>query len=111
MTEKQVIERIRELCRLRNWSYYRLAKESGITYSTLNTMLLKENMPSLSTLSRICLGFGISLSEFFRTEEEPLMLETEEWDCLDLFRTLELPEKEKALSYMEGLRDGKKQFR
>ena len=30
-----VIARIQELCNARGWTYYRLAKESGITYSTL----------------------------------------------------------------------------
>lgn len=45
-----VIARIQELCNARGWTYYRLAKESGITYSTLSTMLNKENMPSIPTL-------------------------------------------------------------
>lgn len=39
-----VIARIQELCNARGWTYYRLAKESGITYSTLSTMLNKENI-------------------------------------------------------------------
>ena len=35
------LERLQTLCRERNYSYYELAKRSGITYSTLNTLLLK----------------------------------------------------------------------
>ena len=60
-----VIARIQELCNARGWTYYRLAKESGITYSTLSTMLNKENMPSIPTLEKLCKGFGISLCQFF----------------------------------------------
>ena len=56
MQEFPVIARIKELCSARGWTYYRLAKESEITYSTLSTMLNKENMPSIL--------FGISLCQF-----------------------------------------------
>ena len=65
MQEFAVIARIQELCSARGQTYYRLAKESGITYSTLSTMLNKENMPSIPTLEKLCNGFGISLCQFF----------------------------------------------
>ncbi len=64
MNEFDPILRIQELCSERNWSYYQLAKVSGLTYSTLSTMINKHNMPSLLTLQksgRIC----ISIAEFF----------------------------------------------
>ena len=47
--ETYVLDRIRYLCRQRNLSCYELAKRSGIPYSTLNTLLLKETQPSLPT--------------------------------------------------------------
>ncbi len=50
MNEFDPILRIQELCSERNWSYYQLAKVSGLTYSTLSTMINKHNMPSLLTL-------------------------------------------------------------
>ena len=46
MNELNPLDRIRELCEQRKWSYYQLSKASGIPYSTLNTMLNKENIPS-----------------------------------------------------------------
>ena len=39
MTEFNALERIRELCTERKWSYYHLSKASGITYSTLKYSL------------------------------------------------------------------------
>lgn len=65
MRENDIIDRIIALCDARSWSYYRLAKESGITYSTLCTMLHKATAPSIPTLVKLCDGFGITLSEFF----------------------------------------------
>lgn len=52
MTENfDVNDRIKQLCNERNFSYYELAKRAEIPYSTLNTMLLKSNQPSLSTIN------------------------------------------------------------
>ena len=65
MEEFDVSRRIAELCEARSWSYYRLAKASGIPYSTLSTMLHKSNVPSLPSLMKICQGFGITLAQFF----------------------------------------------
>ena len=70
MQEIEIMDRIKALCLARNWSFYRLAKESNITYSTLCTMLHKATLPSISTLIKICQGFGISLSEFFNTDND-----------------------------------------
>lgn len=75
MPKFDVINRIQELCNAYSWTYYRLAKESGITYSTLSTMLNKGTMPSIPTLERICNGFRISLAQFF-SEDTPTALMT-----------------------------------
>ncbi len=70
MPDIDVVKRIKDLCKAYSWTYYRLAKESGITYSTLNAMMNKGTIPSIPTLSKICNGFGISISQFF-AEDEP----------------------------------------
>lgn len=64
-----VVKRIKDLCAAYSWTYYRLAKESGITYSTLNAMMNKGTIPSIPTLSKICNGFGISVSQFFAEDD------------------------------------------
>ena len=50
MAEFDVVARIQELCQSRSWTYYRLAKASGIPYSTLSTMLHKTVVPSVPSL-------------------------------------------------------------
>lgn len=69
MPEFDVVKRIRDICGEYSWTYYRLAKESGITYSTLNAMMKKGTIPSVPTLEKICGGFGISLSQFFSEDD------------------------------------------
>lgn len=43
----------------RNWSEYQLAQNSGITQSTISTWYRKNMQPSVSSLEKICAGFGI----------------------------------------------------
>jgi len=54
----------------RGWSMYELAKEAGITQSTLTSMMQRGNPPKIDTLECICEAFGITLSQFFMDESE-----------------------------------------
>ena len=58
-------ERIRHLMDEREWTEYRLAKESGLSQSTIANLFKRNTVPSVSTLEAICSGFGITLSQFF----------------------------------------------
>ena len=58
-------ERIVALMRERGWSEYRLAKESGLSQSTIANLFQRNTVPSISTLESICAGFGITLAQFF----------------------------------------------
>ena len=60
-------ERIRQLLDERNWSEYRLAKESGLSQSTIANLFKRNTVPSVMTLGAICKGFGMTLAQFFRT--------------------------------------------
>lgn len=64
------IERIRQQMELRGWSEYRLAKESGLSQSTIANVFHRSTLPSIPTLERICKAFGITLSQFFADEAQ-----------------------------------------
>lgn len=103
MQESDVIERILYLCRCRNWTLYRLAKESDITYSTLCTMLRKGNSPSLSTLIKLCNGFGISLSQFFDEDERIARLTKEQLELLEKWTKLSRKDQATATRFLDFL--------
>ncbi|HIX25311.1 MAG TPA: helix-turn-helix domain-containing protein [Candidatus Lachnoclostridium avicola] len=103
MKEINPLERIRGLCTERGWTYYQLSKASGIPYSTLNTMLHKDNMPSLPTLQKLCRGFGISLSEFFEAGRSQRGLTEDQSRCLALCTSLSPEDRKLALAFMKGL--------
>jgi len=103
MNEFDPIKRIMDLCDERGWSYYQLAKAADITYSTLNTLIHKQNMPSLPTLQKLCNGFGISLTDFFEPDRSLSGLTDEQSQCLSLFTKLSHEERRLAIAYMNGL--------
>ena len=103
MKEFDSLERIRELCEERNWSYYQLSKVSGICNSTLSTMINKHNAPSLPTLQKLCQGFGISLTDFFEPDRSISSLTDDQAECLSLFTALSPEDKRLAIAYLKGL--------
>ena len=58
-------ERLRRLLEERGWTEYRLAKECGLSQSTIANIYRRNTVPSIATLEVICNGFGITLSQFF----------------------------------------------
>ncbi len=104
MTDINPIERIKELCAERNWSYYQLAKSSDLPYSTLSTLLNSTNLPSLTTLAKICSGFGISFADFFDPGRDLRFMSDGQIECISLFNALPDEKKQLAIAYMKGLK-------
>ncbi len=106
MEMNETLLKINELMRERNWTYYRLAKEAGIPYSSLNSLFLKNNQPTISTLEKICEGFHISMSEFFSDKTpyrpESYRFSKDELDMIEMFRGLNKSEKKIVVSYLKG---------
>lgn len=105
MELNKLLTKIQQLLNERNWSLYRLARESNIPYSSLNSLFLKNNQPTVATLEKICNGFHISLSEFF-SDSTPYRNETpiitkDEQKLLNAFRTLTNNDKQKYLEIIE----------
>lgn len=88
-------KRLRELLDERGWTYYRLAKNSGLSESTLANIFLRGTIPSLSTLEIMCRGFGITLAQFF-SDGDDLPLTREAREMLDTWGSLS-PDKRTVL--------------
>ncbi|MDO5310909.1 MAG: helix-turn-helix transcriptional regulator [Clostridia bacterium] len=65
-----VRNRILSLCEEKRFTINRLANESGIAPSTLKNILYgKSKNPGIVTIKVLCDGLGISLLDFFNTDE------------------------------------------
>ena len=104
MKEEYVLSKVTQLLEERNWTLYRLAKEADISYSTLSNTFHRNNVPSVSTLMRVCDGLGITLSEFFDEEGTAVKkLTIEDQRLLADFHRLPREEKKLLTAYMQGL--------
>lgn len=62
-------ERIIELLKEKDMNVGQLATKSGINASTVHSILKgKCKIPNSSTLYYICIGFGITLSDFYNSK-------------------------------------------
>lgn len=69
-TYTTVKNRILYLCEEKRITINKLATESGVAPSTVKNILYgKSRNPGIVTLKMLCDGLGITLNEFFNTEE------------------------------------------
>ena len=69
-TYSLVKNRILELCEQKNMSMHKLAIVSGVSPSTLKSIIYKKSKnPGIVTLKKICDGLEITIIEFFDTPE------------------------------------------
>ena len=61
-----MIKRIEELCKINNMNINMLANRAGINPSTIRSIVKKRCVsPKAETVHYLCIGFGISLKEFY----------------------------------------------
>ena len=65
-----VREKLLALLLTRGWSFYRLAKESGVAWSTIRNMFERGTDPTLSTLEALCTGLDVSLVELLQDDSQ-----------------------------------------
>lgn len=112
MIENDVINRIEKLMNYNHWTVYKLAKESDLSYSSLNNIFNRRTCPSVPTLEKICTGLNISLSDFFDYKKNPLKskeLSDSEQNIINIYRSLSVQDKIILEAYLDGL--GKKKRR
>ena len=95
--ENFCIKRIRELMEKNGYNTYRLAKQSGISLSTLSSMFEHNTEPRIETLEKICSACNISVAQFFERSSRDLSSESR---VLDLYDSLSPKSKDMALSYL-----------
>lgn len=62
--------RIMQLCEERELSVNKLSNISGVTQSTVNNIVSGRNRSAtISTIKKLCDGFGITIQEFFDAEQ------------------------------------------
>lgn len=96
------LQRLRRLLDERGWSVYRLAKNCGLSESTLANVFKRNTVPTITTLERICEGFGITLSQFF-ADGEMVELTPELKELFDNWVNLTVEQKKAANQMLRAM--------
>lgn len=100
---KDVLQEITKLRLKRNWSEYELAKNSGLTQSTISTWYSKNQTPTIQTLDKVCKGFGITLSQFFAENDDAISLTEEQKNMLDNWSALNPKQKQIIMELLQNM--------
>lgn len=85
--EFDILSRIREERDKRGWTDYELAENCELSQSTISTWYNRSIEPGIASIEKVCLGLGITLSQFFQTEEA-VILSPGQKDILELWARL-----------------------
>lgn len=88
-----ISKRIKQLMDERGWTEYRLAKEAGLSQSTISNMFHRNNSPTIPTLETICKGLDITLAQFFSAGQELVELNEEQQEMFKKWSNLTKEQK------------------
>ena len=71
---KDILATITKYRQDRGWTEYQLAERSGLPQSTISSWYRKNMIPTVPSLEKICMAFGITLSQLFAEEENTVSL-------------------------------------
>lgn len=96
--EFNVLEKITQERLSRNWTEYTLAKNSGISQSTISTWYRKDLQPSIASIEKICKGLDITLAQFFSYENQNNTLTPNQQKLLELWKCLNSIQQESLIN-------------
>ena len=85
---KDILVAITKYRQDRGWTEYQLAERSGLPQSTISSWYRKNMIPTVPSLEKICIAFGITLSQLFAEEENTVSLTESQMKLLESWSRL-----------------------
>ena len=98
-----ILDKILKLREKKGWTEYRLADESKLPQSTISSWYRKNMTPSFASLEKICMAFGITLSQFFADEKSLVDLTDEQRKMLEEWNALTPGQKESVFNLLKTM--------
>ena len=108
---KAMVAALKKLCEQKGISPHALAKEAGISTSTISYLMKGKTKPQVYTVLELCNVLGVSINELFDRPDKDVSAETgiqyitcDEEKLLDCYRGLSDKKKELLRIYLDMLR-------
>ena len=108
---KAMVAALKKLCEQKGMSPHALAKEAGISTSTISYLMKGKTRPQVYTVLELCNVLGVSINELFSRPDTDVTAETgiqyitcDEKNLLDCYRGLSDKKKELLRIYVDMLR-------
>ena len=107
---KAMVAALKKLCEQKGMSPHALAKEAGISTSTISYLMKGKTRPQVYTVLELCNVLGVSINELFSRADTDVTAETgiqyitcDEKKLLDCYRGLSDKKKELLRIYVDML--------
>ena len=90
----------------RNWTFYKLADESGVSQGTIHQWFHRNSIPTLQAIEKICSAYGITLGEFF-TQGDFVELTADKKELFDKWTGLTKAERQAVMGVINSYADKK----
>lgn len=100
--------RLKQLMDERGLNMYSLAKRSELSWNTIKNIFGRSTNPTITTLSMLCNGLGITLYQFFEEDENSSNLTNEQQHLLNRWNQLSDREKQTIGGMMDLLIENRK---
>ena len=87
----------------RGWTEYQLSEKSGLPQSTISSWYRKNLVPTIPSLEKICAAFGITLSQLFAEEDDPISLTASQKELLKRWSRLSEDQQAVILALLDKM--------
>lgn len=99
-----ILKKITELRLEKGWTEYQLAERAELAQSTISSWYRKNLIPSVPSLEHICNAFGITLSQFFESDNlYSHKLNQDQLNILNRWNKLSKSQQKKLADFLDSL--------
>ena len=99
LDEEFFIRRVADFLSLKGITKNDLARQANISQDCMRDLMKGKNIPTITTLEKICIALGITVSQFFDTDDAFHDLNQEQIWLIDLWTSFDHEQREHAKIY------------
>lgn len=103
LNAKEIYDKVDALRLQKGWTIYGLAKNAGVSPTTIYNWRDRLSSPTPSLLDSVCAAFGITVIDFLLEGDELTNLNEEQKEVMRLWNSLSIEQKKSIISLMKSM--------